>query len=72
MKADETQLHECSFCHNTYTLEEGFHLKTMQCAACQKYDDEKPQRDAERAERVKMQQELGKVDFPYVPGDPFW
>ena len=64
-------LHECSFCHNTYTLEEGFRIDTNQCKGCQQYDDERPARDKEIKELMEWKKN-NPVDFPYVAGDPFW
>jgi hypothetical protein len=61
-------LYECSFCHNTWTLAEGFRLDTNQCAGCQKWDDDKPKRDKEHQERKKWLD----ANFKYVAGDPFW
>lgn len=67
-------LHECSFCGNMYTESEGFRIDTGQCEGCQKWDDEKPQRDKELKERMEFLKkvEKGYFDFPYVAGDPFW
>lgn len=59
------KLYECSFCHNTWTLEEGFRLDTKQCTGCQKYDDDKPKRKKEEKQRKKFTSL--NIDFPYVP-----
>lgn len=62
--------YECRSCHNEWTVKQGFNIKTKQCPMCQKWDDEKPQREKEWEERQKFL--IEKIDFPYVPGDPFW
>ena len=67
------ELFECSYCHNTYTLKEGFVLKTMQCASCQRWDDEKPLRKIQEYERESFRKQFPNgIDFPYVAGDPIW
>lgn len=66
------KLYECSYCHNEWALKEGFRLDTMQCAGCQKWDDDKPIRDKERAEREMFRQQSRGMNFPYVAGDPAW
>lgn len=64
---------ECSYCHNWWSIEEGFHLKTMQCAGCQKWDDEKPIRELEQKKRDDFKRQYPNgINFPYMAGDPFW
>lgn len=62
--------YECSSCHNTWSLDEGFRIDTGLCAGCQKWDDEKPKRDAEDKQREAF--ENAYTGFPYIAGDPFW
>lgn len=67
-----SQSFECSFCGNDCYLDEGFVLETMQCKACQDFDNSKPQEDREMKERIKWAEEFKSVNFPYVAGDPYW
>jgi len=70
---DEYGLYTCSSCDNTWSLEEGFRVDTDQCASCQKWDDDKPKRDKEWAERKQWLDAFPNgINFLYVPGDPFW
>lgn len=65
------ETYECKYCHNEWSLDEGFRLDTMQCAGCQKWDDDKPKRDAEMKE-LMIAARSERIDFPYVAGDPYW
>lgn len=67
-----SKLYECSFCGNDWTIEEGFVLKTMQCAGCQEWDDTKEQRDKEWKERMEWSEKHKYDKFKYCPGDPHW
>lgn len=68
-----TELHECVYCHNTWTVEEGFNLVTKQCAGCQEWDDTKEERDAKYAkDREWREQNRHLLNIPYVAGDPCW
>ena len=65
--------YECRYCHNYWSIDEGFRLDTMECASCQRWDDEKHIRDKEQTERVEFRKEHSNgVDFKYVAGDPYW
>ena len=63
--------HSCKFCNNDWTVKDGFNLKTKQCPPCDAWDADKPKRDAELKEWKRIQ-ELPKINFPYVVGDPYW
>jgi hypothetical protein len=72
MKKDSDYFY-CKSCHNGWSLDEGFRVDTMQCYACQKWDDDKPKREKEYQERQKfLKQYPNGINFPYVAGDPFW
>ena len=61
--------HTCSFCGNDWTVEDGFNLKTMQCPPCDAWDNDKPKREAEKAERDRLDkwwEEEGKAIDNYV------
>jgi hypothetical protein len=58
----------CSGCGNYWRKSEGYNPKTKQCKGCDDYDKEEPKRRLER----KRLNSLPDINFPYVPGDPFW
>lgn len=64
-------LYECNSCNNTWSLDEGFHIKTGQCKGCQEWDDTKEERNKIEERRIIANQFL-HVNFPYMAGDPFW
>lgn len=58
------KLYTCKYCKNTWTVEEGFDLKTRQCKSCTDWDKKKA--------ISKTETSFPKVDFEYQAGDPFW
>jgi hypothetical protein len=57
---DINHLHTCSFCQNDWSIKDGFNLKTKQCASCDKYDLEEPEKEKERDRHEKWWQEEGR------------
>ena len=65
---DSDVYYSCSFCHNDYTINQGYNPKTKQCKGCDDWDNKGKK---EQVDKIKLNN-LPEANFPYVPGDPFW
>lgn len=68
----EDKQRECSYCHNWWSIREGYDMESKQCKGCSDWDKDKPRRDAEWKRRMENHDKFANVNFPYVAGDPFW
>lgn len=68
--ADKNKLRVCSFCKNEWSINEGYSLKTKQCAGCDVYDREEPIRKAE-AERLRIWWETEGIHIHNYVGSRF-